>query len=472
MFFYVYFLFFQSMGIQPDNMFIHIYKGDGVMLKHKNYFLLIIALTILLLSACNAPQNTEDALEEVTTSSEDTNLSEENQTGSEPSQSDGSFDTIRLYLSADQSISKSSGRSIEQGITAALAEVDYKIHNQKIEVVLLDHKGSSQRAKQHLDTFIEDRQALLLFTGLHSPPVLDNRDFINENGILTLDPWAAAGPITRYPSENNWIFRLSVDDTKAGEFISDYALSEGFSSPYLILEDTGWGTSNQKTMTSALAKSEIVPAGIAWFNWSLGINQAKLILREAHESGADVIFFVGNAPEGKVFAEAMTLIDEHKRLPIRSHWGITGGDFQEVISADMRALLDLKFLQTKFSFLNIEGHTIAGQVLENTYLLYPGEVEKPEDIQAPTGFIHAYDLTKLMIKAMESVDSDLSIPLKRNELRKSLENISEPVEGLIKTYNKPFSVYSENNIDAHEALNINDFRMAYYNEDNSIILVE
>ncbi len=45
-----------------------------------------------------------------------------------------------------------------------------------------------------------------------------------EQGVRTA--LAAAGPITRYPSDAHWIFRLSVDDTKAGYVIARYAIEE------------------------------------------------------------------------------------------------------------------------------------------------------------------------------------------------------------------------------------------------------
>jgi len=411
----------------------------------------------------------EDSFELETANSNDQSTDSETVSIQNPSSSDN---MLKLYLSADQTVSKSSGRSIEQGINVALSEIDYTIHGQQVEVVVLDHKGSSPRAKQHLDDYILDEQALLVYTGLHSPPVLNNRDFINENEILMLDPWAAAGPITRYPSEDNWIFRLSVDDTKAGQFITEFALKEGYTNPYLILEDTGWGRSNQNNMTTALLENGHAPAGVAGFNWSLGINQAKLILREAYESNADVIFFVGNAPEGIVFAKAMIELTPEQRLPLRSHWGITGGNFSEIIHSGLRNEFDLMFLQTSFSLLEANNHPIATSVLESAFELYPDEIVSAEDIKAPTGFIHAYDLTKLMLQAMEQVDPNLSTIEKRTELREALENIEKPVQGLVKEYIKPFSVYSETNVDAHEALSIEDLSMAVYGENNQIQLIK
>jgi branched-chain amino acid transport system substrate-binding protein len=156
------------------------------------------------------------------------------------------------------------------------------------EIVPLDHRGNSRRSLRHLETFARDDRALALFAGLHSPPLLENRDYINRNEILVLDPWAAAGPITRPPEGENWIFRLSIDDARAGYVIAREAVAEGFRRPYLLLEDTGWGKSNETTMTRALAELGVEPVGVEWFNWNLGATGARIILRKIADTGADV----------------------------------------------------------------------------------------------------------------------------------------------------------------------------------------
>ncbi len=381
-------------------------------------------------------------------------------------------ESVKIYLSADMTGTKESGFSIKQGIHMAFAESNYIINDLNIELIVLDHRGNSRRAKNHLQQFNEDEKALAIFCGLHSPPVLASLEYIHENEILMLDPWAAAAPITRFKENENWIFRLSIDDSKAGKFISDYAiLNEKFKRPYLILENTGWGKSNEKNMGNALKKLGIEPAGISWFDWNLGINQAKVILRKAKSANADVIFFVGNAPEGKEFVSGMNQLPDDMKLPIRSHWGITGGDFPVVINKEIRSNIDLKFIQTAFSFLDKNLNSLQKKVFDDAKKHF-AEIEKPEDIKAPAGFIHAYDLTKILIEAMKQSNLKGDIKTQRNIVRENLENLKNPVQCLIKTYKLPFGKFSANNPDAHEALTIKDYRMAVYGSRNEIILLK
>jgi branched-chain amino acid transport system substrate-binding protein len=380
-------------------------------------------------------------------------------------------ESVHLYLDADRTGSRASGIAIEQGIRTALSEVDDLLGGYEVELVIRDHRGSSPRSRAHLEEYLADGHALALFSGLHSPPLLAHRQFINKEGILVLDPWAAAGPITRGASANNWIFRLSVDDSKAGFVIAEHAVrNEGYKKPFLLLEETGWGRSNLKTMTSALQAMDLQPVGVEWFNWSLGDNAARIILRNIIHSGADVIFMVANAPEGKTFVRAMLSLDDSERLPIRSHWGITGGDFPKVIGSAARDQIDLAFIQTRFSFINHADQPMAKAVLKRAQQLFPTVIKEAEDIKAPAGFIHAYDLTRLLIAAVDQVGLSGNFEQDRVRIRHALEHMEKPVEGLIKKYLRPFRTYSPADPDAHEALGKEDFVMARYGRKGEIVL--
>ncbi|MCP4339691.1 MAG: ABC transporter substrate-binding protein [Desulfobulbaceae bacterium] len=380
-------------------------------------------------------------------------------------------ESINIYIDADRTGARESGLSIEQGIRTALREVNNHLEGRDVELIILDHRGNSKRSTLHLQKYLKDTAALVVFSGLHSPPLLTNLELINTNNILVLDPWAAAGPITRYANGENWIFRLSVDDTKAGEAISRYAIeNRGFKLPHLLLEETGWGKSNLTNMTAALKGLGVETPSVTWFNWGVKEVGAKILLREAINSGADVIFLVANAPEGKVIAKAMLSFPEDQRLPIISHWGITGGDFPNVIDASRRAGLDLEFIQTRFSFLTIQENSFAQKVLAQAKALFPDDIQTGEDIEAPTGFIHAYDLTRLLIAAIEQTGLTGDILTDRSNIRNALENLEQPVQGLIKTYTKPFSAFDGTDPDAHEALGLEDLTFGKYGMEGEIIL--
>ena len=104
--------------------------------------------------------------------------------------------------------------------------------------------------------------------------------------------------------------------------------------------------------------------------------------------------------------------------------------------------------------------------------LFPEDIRSAKDIKAPTGFVHAYDLTRILIAAVAQVGLSGDIEQDRVNVRNALENLEEPVQGLIKTYIKPFSPFDGTNPDAHEALGLEDLTFGRYGTEGEIILHE
>jgi len=77
-----------------------------------------------------------------------------------------------------------------------------------------------------------------------------------------------------------------------------------------------------------------------------------------------------------------------------------------------------------------------------------------------------------MIAAIQQAGLTKNILADRRNVKKSLENLDHPVQGLIKSYIHPFSPFDSGHPDAHEALTIDDFMMGKYDENDRIILVQ
>ncbi|WP_185234786.1 ABC transporter substrate-binding protein [Teredinibacter franksiae] len=381
-----------------------------------------------------------------------------------------SADEYSIYIDADFSHNLESSQAIERGINTALKGINYQVNNLTLSTKRMDHRGNTKRSKKHIQAYLDDKRAIAIFSGLHSPPLLANRDFINKNQVLVLDPWAAAGPITRYPDPENWIFRLSIDDSKAGEVITSYAIDHKKAKhPCLILENTGWGDSNKKTILKALKKRGLKPSLIQRFGWGLKSGEAGSIIENCLASEADSVFLVANVTEGFYITKAISQISKNIRLPIYSHWGITGGKFQELMPLSELKKIDLFFLQTKFSFSQKNLSAMQQSILVKLKKNY-AEYENPEAIKTSAGLIHAYDLTLMLIEALKSIAVTNSIHTIRRSTRNHLEDLKNPIQGLIKEYRNPFRPFRPDDTDAHEALNISDYVMGFFDSKYNITL--
>ena len=379
---------------------------------------------------------------------------------------------LRIYHDADWVNLDQASESIWRGAHTALSEVDYRAGGYKIELVKRNHSGNVLRSLTNLQEFLKDDQAFAVLTGMHSPPLIKNRTFINENEILTLVPWAAGGPITRYADGPNWVFRLSVDDTKAGAvLVSEAAKEKNCQSIHLLLENTPWGDSNLKAMKRAAEEFGVDIASEHRFSWGTKQHTALHLVDMISNSGGDCILYVGNSLEGVEFATALSKLPEQNRPAMISHWGITGGGFEEAVPHDVRTSIELTFIQSCFSFYDVPLSAKGQNVLEAAHKAFPEDIEAPIDIDAPNGFIHAYDLMSILILALnETQGPELSLAELRRQTRDKLENLDTPFQGLVKYYQTPFQPFSVTSPNAHEALGAEDLCMAHYGELNEIRL--
>lgn len=363
---------------------------------------------------------------------------------------------VTIYIDADFTVFKESAQGIELGIKAALAEENSK--NYKFNIQRLDHRGNTKRSLHNFKKINRNKGLKVVYGGLHSPPLITNRKFINDNEILTLVPWAAGAPITRGNPKSNWIYRLSVDDAQAGGFISSWAVSKyNCKRPRLVLENTGWGKSNRRNM-GAFLDSKKLKYDISWFNWGVVSDNSDKIVMESKKKN-DCIFFVGNSRDAYSIFTSFGRSMPH--VKIFSHWGIVGGDTSGIQKLVKKYNLFLQFIQSNFSFKNKNLSSFQKQTWENLKRNFP-EIKSPKDIPRESGFVHAYDLTKILMSSLKGANNS-------KELKKNLENIKS-VRGLIKEYRKPFTSNSKDK-NYHEALRATDYIMAELDGAGAIKLI-
>lgn len=380
------------------------------------------------------------------------------------SSSSSEAETLEIHIDADYAISREAAEAIELGVSTALSEAGGPVAGYALKVVRADHRGNVKRSRRNMERFLKSDKAIAMIGGLHSPPYLTHRKFISENEILLLLPWSAAGPITRAePGVRNWIFRLSVDDTRTGEFFMREAVDHGgCRNVGYLLVDTGWGRANNVTLDAALKKRGMSSAITAYFDAVIGMSAARSVAEDIARSGADCIVMLSNWDNGSTAVLAL-----HDRVPglrIFSHWGIMGGGFAGRVPHTVRTAHSLKVLQT----CGLRRETAGNPVLTAALQASGKSVSKLSDIPAPTGFVHGYDLTRVLVAAMRQAAGTPEwagdIREKRRAIHAALENLETPVEGILKTYSPPFAPYSEDARDAHEALGVEDLCMAAFTE--------
>lgn len=362
---------------------------------------------------------------------------------------------VAIGLDADlSSASARSGEAIRRGIELAIDEINASggVLGRPLRLVARDHRGNPARGIDNIVALANTENLVAVVGGIHTPVALAELDTIHARKVIYLGAWAAGTPVVANGRDPNYVFRVSVRDEYAGEFLLKKAQDAGYERPGLLLENTGWGRSNEKAFKAAARSLGVSLAGIAWFNW--GVTDLAREIDDLRDAGADVVMLVANPREGVVAMRSMAGLPAASRLPIISHWGITGGNFHEQVREHL-ATVDLSFLQT-YSFIDPPFPARSAALFRAYRARYPG-IESPADVISPVGTAHAYDLIHLLALAIEKAGT-----IDRVAVRAALEQLG-PHDGLVRRYDPPFSAND------HDALDASDFRLARFDAAGAIV---
>lgn len=232
-------------------------------------------------------------------------------------------------------------------------------------------------------------------------------------------------------------------------------------SPVLIGIDAEFG---HKTSTSAQAVQQGIEIAIAEINKAGGVlggrplqlvvrdNRSIAAYQDLRNAGAKAIVLVANEAEGSILVKEMAALPKDQRLPVISHWGITGGEFPKM-SGDALDQIDLAVIQT-YSFIG-QNTPAARRVLQALRERYG--VTSAERVMSPVGVAHAYDLTHLLARAVQKAGST-----DRRKVRDAMEQLG-PYDGLVQRYAQPFTVTR------HDALSARNVFFARYTADDRLL---
>ena len=373
-----------------------------------------------------------------------------------PTSTSAAKQDIVVGLDADLSgPSAIAGEAIRRGALLAMGEINNRggVLGRKMRLENFDHRGNPARGLDNIERLAKRPEVLAVLGGIHTPVALHELKAIHKNHLIYLGPWAAGTTIVNNGFNPNFVFRVSVRDEYAGGFLVGRAKALGFNKIGLFLERTGWGRSNEKAMQAAASENGVDVVRVEWFNW--GVSSFGSAIELMSRKGAQAVLLVANVSEGAVLVKSMAALPEKKRLPIISHWGVTGGDFVSVAGRKAVDAVDMLVLQT-FSFLNPPRKKLGEQFLQAYQKQFDPNLTA-RDIQAPVGVAHAYDLIQMLALAIRKAGK-----VDRDAVRDAMEHLGK-YEGVMRTYNPPFSPTR------HDALTADDFILARFGSDGAIV---
>jgi len=355
--------------------------------------------------------------------------------------------------------SSTSAEAIKQGILIALEEINGSggvLGGRPLQLVERANHAVPARSVANLTEFAAMPDLVAVYCGRFSPTVLEVLPLIAAKQLPLLDPWAAADAIVDNGQRPNFVFRLSLRDSWAAPAMLDHLLRLGAPRAGLLMLNTSWGRGTKLAAEQALAKrprQSIV--GTQWMNWDDREDSMGAKYRSLVQAGAQGLVLTANAEEAAVLLKAMLALPRPERLPVASHWGVTGGNLPGLVGPRFFEL-DFAVIQT-YSFIG-DRSRVAAKVVQAHQRLFASQGER--SIASPVGVAHAYDLTHLLARAV-----DLAGRTERTAVRDALEKLG-PYQGLLRRYAQPFTAQR------HEALDEKTVVMCRYAPDGALVPIK
>jgi branched-chain amino acid transport system substrate-binding protein len=258
-------------------------------------------------------------------------------------------------------------------------------------------------------------------------------DVFQKNKHLLMVPCSQGTALTtKYPPQQSYIFRVAPPDlTNAKFLIAEIVDRRKLSRVAIFADQTGYGEGGLKDLTAELTKRGLTPSYIARF--PLGVTSLTEHMQAAKEARADAIVAYTVGPEQA--AAVKSRLEAKVAAPFFAPWPLS---FRSVLeNAGPAALEGTMMVQTIIhDTLNERRASFLARYFKHS---------NEKRIGSLMAAAQTYDAVHLMLRALFITKGNTS----GDALKQALENPPRPYQGVITTYNQPFSK------DDHEAFSPN-----------------
>jgi branched-chain amino acid transport system substrate-binding protein len=325
------------------------------------------------------------------------------------------------------------GASMRDGVKLAVAEINAKggVLGRPIQLIERDDEAKNERGVQVTQELINKEKVVATVGFINTGVALASQRFYQEAKIPVINNVATGSVITKQflPPEHkdNYIFRTSANDLIQSVMIVDEAVNKRkFNRVAILADSTNYGQLGRGDLEHALAAKGIKPVATEKYNIK-DVDMTPQLLR-AKQGGAQTVLTYGIGPELAQIANGMEKLNW--KVPMIGSWPLSMGNFVDNAGKNGDgALMPQTFIQ--------DANTPKRKAFIEAYQKAYKVERMPSAVSAAQGYDSIY-LLAAAIKQAASTDGP--------KIREALESLNEKVEGVVTTYNKPFTH------DDHEAI--------------------
>ena len=317
------------------------------------------------------------------------------------------------------------GNSARFGAELAVAEINGVggYLGRKIELVLRDDKAEPDQGLKVAEDLVLKEKVNFTIGFCNTGVAMKALPVFQQNGHLLMVPCSQGTAVTsKYPPADSYIFRNAPRDLLNAQFlIADIVDRRKLSRVAIFADQTGYGEGGVADLTAELAKRNLKPVHVARF--PLGVASLAEQMRAAKAAGAEAIVCYTVGPEQAVAVKSRQ--DAGWTVPFFAPWPLS-----------FRSVLEKAGPQA------LEGTMMVQTIVQDTYnerrasfLARYFKHSKDRPIGSLMAAAQAYDAVHLMLWALFQTRGDVTGPA----LKAALENLEKPFQGVVTTYDRPFS---------------------------------
>jgi len=332
--------------------------------------------------------------------------------------------------------SSSMGVSMRDGVKLAVDEINKAggVIGRQLQIVERDDEAKNERGVQIAQELINKEKVAATVGFINTGVSLASQRFYQEAKIPVINNVATGSLITHQFDDQaeNYIFRNAAHDSIQAPMIVEEAVTRRKFKKIAILSDsTNYGQLGRADLEKALEQKGVKAVAVEKFNIKDVDMTAQLL--KAKEAGAEAILSYGIGPELAQIANGMTKLGW--KVPLIGSWTLSMANYIDNAGPGGEgARMPETFIQ--------EPTTPKRQSFIINYL----KTFNPKNarIDSPVSAAQGYDSIYLLAAAIKQANSTDG-----PKIRAALEDLKAPVEGVVTTYNKPFTAKD------HEAITAN-----------------
>ncbi len=336
--------------------------------------------------------------------------------------------------------SSSMGVSMRDGVRLATKEINAAggINGNKIVLVERDDEAKNERGVQISQELINNEKVVAALGYINTGVALASQRFFQDAKIPVINNVATGSLITsQFPNApENYIVRTSAADNIQAPMIAKEAVEKrGLKKVAILADSTNYGQLGREDMEKALKTYGVTPVAVEKFN--IGDVDMTSQLLKAKNAGAEVVLTYAIGPELAQIANGMGKLGWKK--PMIGSWTLSMASFIDTSGKNGNgATMPETFIQV--------GTTPKRKAFIEAYL----KEFKPKNgvIASPVSAAQGYDSVYILAAAIKQAGGTDG-----PKILGALENLNAPIDGVVMTYNKPFSKTN------HEAIATKDVVM-------------